>query len=54
MDVFYGIFLLCCGSGIIDPVPVSPMTQDPGWVKSQDPDEQPESDFRELTNLFFS
>ncbi len=27
-------------------------TQDPGWVKSQDPDEQPESDFREL-NLFF-
>ncbi len=29
------------------------VTRDPGWVKSQDPDDQPESDFRELTNHFF-
>jgi len=36
---------------ILDPVPFYPL--DRGCVKSQDPDEQPRSYFRELRNHFF-
>jgi hypothetical protein len=48
--------ILCCvadpdhGSGAF--FTSGSRTRDPGWVKSQDLDELPESDFRELTNLF--